>query len=115
MEFKSSVPRETYGIDGVEFPVGLEVIEAKGIDVLVDGQGNLNEQVHQHETFSADLEWQNFDGVGDEQAGPGERVRDREDPDEGNNRSSSSCALLGFLLRRANCPEDEGDAHAGGS
>lgn len=70
--------KTTYSVDGVEFPGGLQVVEPVGVDVLVDGQGNLDEEVHDHETLGADLEGQDFDCVGDEETGPGKSVGDGE-------------------------------------
>jgi hypothetical protein len=52
------------------------VVEAERVDVLVDGQGNLDEEVHNHETLGANLEGQDFDSVGDEQTRPGQSVGD---------------------------------------
>ena len=55
----------TYSVDGVELPGWVQVLETVGIDILVDGQSNLNEEVHDHETLGADLEGQDLDCVGD--------------------------------------------------
>jgi hypothetical protein len=68
MKFKNDAcDGSTYGVDGVELPGGLEMLESKGVDVLVDGQSNLNEQVHDHETLGTNLEGQDLDSVSDEQ------------------------------------------------
>ena len=93
----------------------MEVLETVGVDVLVDSQSDLDEQVHNHETLGTDLEGQDLNGVGDEQTGPGKRVGNREDPDHSNDGLTSSLALLSFLLRGANCPDDEGKAHGSSS
>jgi hypothetical protein len=104
----------TYSVDGVELPGWLQMIEAEGVDVLVDGQSNLNEQVHDHETLGTDLEGQDLDSVGNKQTGPGKRVSYGEDPDHGNDSLTSGLALLSLLLGRADCPNDEGETHGGG-
>lgn len=98
-------------VDGVELPGGLEVVEAVRVDVLVDGEGNLDEEIHDHETLGANLEGQDFDSVCDEKTRPGERVGDGEDPDHGNDGLASCLAAMSLLLRRADCPDDEGQAH----
>ena len=103
----------TYSVDGVELPGWLQVLEAEGVDVLVDGQSNLDEQVHDHKTLGTDLEWQDLDRVGNKQTRPSKRVSDREDPDHGDNGLTGSLALLSLLLRRADGPNDEGQTHGG--
>ena len=78
---------------------------------MVDSQSDLNEQVHDHKTLGANLEWQDLDGVSDEKTRPGKRVGNGEDPYHGNDGLAGRLALLGLLLRRADCPDDEGEAH----
>jgi hypothetical protein len=104
----------TYGVDGVELPSRVEVLESVRVDVLVDGQSNLNEQVHDHETLGTNLEGQDLDSVGDKQTRPSQRVSDGEDPDHSNDGLTSSLALGSLLLRRSDSPDDEGDAHGCG-
>jgi hypothetical protein len=101
----------TYSVDGVELPVGSQVREAERVDVLVDGQSNLDEKVHNHEALGTDLEWQNLDRIGDEKTRPGQSVGDRENPDHGNDTLTSSLAALLLLLGRADGPDDEAHAH----
>lgn len=62
--------------------MGLEGLEADGVGVCVEGQGDLDGQVHDHETLGTQVVRQHLDGVADEQTGPCERVEDAEDPDE---------------------------------
>jgi hypothetical protein len=104
----------TYSVDGVELPGRLEVLEAEGVDVLVYGQSDLDEQVHDHEALGANLEGQDLDSVGNKQTGPSKRVSDGEDPDHGNNSLTGSLALRSLLLGRADGPNDEGKTHGGG-
>jgi hypothetical protein len=106
--------RLTYSVYGVELPPGVQVRESERVDVLVDGQGNLDEEVHDHQTLGTNLERQDLDSVGDEQTRPCERVTHREDPDHGDDTFSSGIAAVGLLLRRANCPDDEAQAHSTG-
>jgi hypothetical protein len=105
----------TYSINGVELPVGLQVFEAERVDVLVDGESDLDEEVHKHETLGTNLEGQDFDGISDKKTRPGKRVRHGEHPDKSDDGATGGSALLGFLLRGADRPENEDDAHAGSS
>jgi hypothetical protein len=91
------------------------MVESQGVDVLVDGQSNLDEQVHDHQTLGTNLERQDFNCVGDKQTRPSQRISDGEDPDHGNDGLTSSLALSSLLLRRSNSPHDEGNAHGCGS
>jgi hypothetical protein len=100
-----------YGVDGVELPGRLQVIEAERVDVLVDSQRNLDEEVHDHETLGTNLEWQDFDSVCDQETRPSQSIGDAEKPDHGNDGLAGGLATLGFLLRRANRPNNEADAH----
>ena len=104
-----------YSVNSVEFPSGLQMRESVRIDVLVDSQGNLDEKIHNHETLGTNLEWQDFDSVGDEQTRPSKSVGDGEDPDHSDDGLACSLAVLGLLLGRANRPDDEGNTHRGGS
>jgi hypothetical protein len=80
---------------------------------LVDGKRSLNPEVHDHESLGTDLEGQDFDRVGDKQTRPSQRIRDVENPDEGDDGASSGCAAFTLLLRRGDGPEDEAHAHGG--
>ena len=75
----------------------MEVLETVRVDVLVDGQSNLDEEVHDHETLGTNLEWQDLDSIGNKQTRPSQSVSDGEDPDHGNDGLTSSLAL-GLLL-----------------
>jgi hypothetical protein len=101
----------TYRVDGVQLPVGHQVGESERVDVLVDGQSDLDEKVHDHETFGTNLEGQDFDSVGDEETRPSERIGNGEDPDHGNDTLTSGLAAMLLLLGRANSPDNEADTH----
>jgi hypothetical protein len=101
----------TYGVDRVELPVGHQVGESERVDVLVDGQSDLDEKVHDHETLGTNLEGQDLDRVCDEKTRPSERVSNREDPDHSNDTLASGLAALLLLLGRADSPDDEAHHH----
>jgi hypothetical protein len=104
----------TYSVDGVELPCGHEVLESERVDVLVDGQSDLNPEVHDHESLGANLVGQDLDGVRDEKTRPGKRVGNGEDPDHGDDSAAGSLASGGLLAGRANGPDNEGDHHTSG-
>jgi hypothetical protein len=114
MIMKQVIVAGTYSVNGVELPSRVEVVEAQGVNVLVDSQSDLDEQVHDHQTLGTNLERQNLDSVGDEQTRPSQRISDGEDPDHGNDGLTSSLALGSLLLRRSDSPDDEGNAHGCG-
>jgi hypothetical protein len=113
MYFARDMINETYGVDSVELPRWLQVLEAKRVDILVDAERSLNPEVHDHESLGTDLEGQDFDSIRNEQTRPSKGVRDVEDPDESNDGTSSGCAAILFLLRRGDGPKNETHAHRG--
>jgi hypothetical protein len=66
MTVTKAIAEFTYSVDGVELPVGRQVRKTERVDVLVDGQSDLNEEVHDHETLGTNLEGQDLDSVGNE-------------------------------------------------
>jgi len=110
-EFKSNPA----SVDGVKFPVGIQVLEAQRIDVLVDDQGDLDPEVHHHQTLGTDLEWHDLDGVRNQQARPCKGITNAEDPDE--SHDSSASALIASLLKNAGAdgPANEDNQHTSGS
>lgn len=106
---------KTYGVDKVEPPgVTLESLEGDGVGVDVEGEGGLDEDVHDHETLGAEAVGENLNGVADEETGPGERVEDAKDPDEEDHGLVGAGGLLLVVERRGQSPEDESAKHAGG-
>lgn len=99
-------------VEDVVFPA--EVLETDGVDILVEDQCDLDTQVHQHETLSTDVVRQNLDGVGNQKTGPGKVVGSVVDEDHSNDGTAGSGRLVKCVLRRADCPNDEGDQHTRG-
>ena len=83
----------TYSVKAPEVPVVGEVLESNGVGLVTNGESNLDEEVHDHETSSTESERADFQSVGDDQTGPSDGVADVEEPDEGNLRVSK---LLDF-------------------
>jgi len=87
------------------------VVKTDGVDVLVEDQSDLDEQVHQHETLSTNVERQDLDGVGDQKTGPGEVIGGGVNEDHGNDGLSGSWVPGDSELGRTNRPDSEGDKH----
>lgn len=105
----------TYSVDDVELPVALaKGLEGNGVGVVVQTQGSLDADVENHETLGAQLVGQDLDGVADEEARPGQRVHDVEDPDEDDHGVAGTLHLVLLVEGRSQGPEDEGDEHATG-
>ena len=51
-----SFRERTHRVDSVQLPGRLEVLEAKWVGILVDGQSSLDPEVHDHETLGTELE-----------------------------------------------------------
>ena len=79
--------------------------------ILVDRQGDLDGQVHDHETLGTNLERKDLHCVGDKQTRPGQSVAEGEDPNHTDDGLSSSLILVEFVLSRADGPDGEGYAH----
>jgi len=94
--------------------VTLESLEGDGVGVDVEGEGGLDENVHDHETLGAEPVGENLNGVADEETGPGERVEDAKDPDEEDHGLVGAGGLLLVVQSRSEGPEDESAKHAGG-
>src|SRR4051794_10401501 len=46
----------THRVDGIQFPGRLEVLKAERVGILVNGQGSLDPEVHDHETLGTEFE-----------------------------------------------------------
>lgn len=86
-----------------------------GVDVVVDGQGDLDGQVHDEDTLGAELVGEDLDGVGDEEARPGEGVGDAVQPDEDDVGVADADDVLGGVLLAGDGGADEEEQHAGGA
>jgi len=74
------------GVAGKQLPVllvpGATLGDGNGVDVVGDGERDLDPKVHDKDTLGAELVGQNLDGVGDQETRPGERVSYTVKPDE---------------------------------
>ncbi|KAI6755517.1 hypothetical protein HG531_004623 [Fusarium graminearum] len=60
-----------------------KVLESDGVGLVTDGESNLDEEVHDHQTSGTESEGANLQSVGDDQTRPGNGVTDVEEPDKG--------------------------------
>lgn len=99
----------TYSVDQVQLPqVAGKVLKRQGVGVDVERQTGLDADVHDHEPLGAQLVRQDLDGVADEQAGPGERVKDAVDPDEEDHGEAGAVQPLLLVQARGQGPKDKG-------
>jgi len=105
------------GVEQGEVPVTWKLLPGDWVGLVTDGQDGLDGQVHDHETLGTETEWQDLDGVGDEETRPGDGVEDTEDPDDWDLDVTGS--LVGgtrvLVDGRGDGPEDEHDDHTGGT
>lgn len=107
--------KKTYSVDQVQLPqVTSKVLKREGIGVDVECQTGLDADVHDHEALCAQLVRQDLDGVTDEQAGPGERVKDAVDPNKENHGEAGAVQPLLLVQARGQRPKDKGEEHAAG-
>ena len=104
------------GVAGEELPVlavpATALGDGDGVDVVVDGQGNLDGQVHDEDTLGTELVRENFDGVGDEETGPGECVGDTVQPNEDYVGVADTDDVLGVVLLAGDGRADQEKKHA---
>lgn len=94
--------------------MSLERVKGDRVGVGVESEGGLDGQVHDHETLGTQLVRQNFDGIADEQTGPGHGVEDTVNPDEDDHGIAGALLAVLIVEARRESPEDESDEHAGG-
>ena len=62
-EYKTRANDDTYIVPPAE------VIEGDGVDVLVEDESERDDEIEDGESFGAEGEGENFDGVGDDEGG----------------------------------------------
>lgn|SRR5687767_9367176 len=106
--------QSTYSVEAPEVPVVGKVLEGDGVGLVADGESDLDEEVHDHQTTSTESVWGDFKSVGDDQTGPGDGVTDVEEPDEGDLGVSETldlCLAGGFEAGSNDCPGQEEQQH----
>lgn len=91
-----------------------DVLHGDRVDVVVEEQGQVDEEEHDSHTTGTDLEGKNLDGVSDKKTGPSQVVAGVVKEDHGDNRDTR--ALILALLRElgADGPDNEDNVHTTG-
>lgn len=91
-----------------------QAIPGNLVSLVAKGQDGLDGDVHDHHALGAEVEGQNLEGVGDEEAGEADVVGDAEEPDEDELGPAGGGVLhVGVLVHgAADGPAGEGDDHA---
>jgi hypothetical protein len=105
------------GVEQSEVPVMWNVLPCDWVGLVTNSQDGLDSKIHDHDTLSTKTEWQDFNGVGNQETRPRDGVEDTEDPDDWDlNVTSGLVGLIGvFIDGRGDGPEDEHDDHTGGT
>jgi hypothetical protein len=72
----------TYSVEQHEVPVVRQVEPCQFVGLVTQGKNGLDGDVHNHHSLGAELEWQDLQGVGNEQAGETNVIEGTEEPDE---------------------------------
>lgn len=104
-------------VDAVKLPLGVLPCTGprKRVDVVVDDEGDLNGDVHDHQTLGTELEGHDLDGVGDEETRPGESVGNTVQPDEQDDGDAGALVASPSVLGRADGDGHEEQEHTPGS
>lgn len=92
-----------------------QVLQGNGVGLVADREGDLDEEVHDHETTSTESVGQDLQRISNEQAGPGDGVRDIKEPDEHDLRVSETLDVRfagNFETSGDNGPGNEHKHHA---
>jgi hypothetical protein len=104
---------KTYRIEETEVPVGRHVVPGQGVRLGTEGQGGLHGDVHDHDALGTQVERQDLERVGDEQAREANVVEDAKHPDEEDLRDAKPARAAGAVVHgRHDGPDGEGDDHA---
>lgn len=103
----------TYSVEERQVPVVWQALPCNRVCLAADSKDSLDSDVHNHQTLSTKAVGQNLESVCDQQTGPGERVEDAKDPDEGDLRVAGACVLFTRVLVNGarDGPADEVDDH----
>ena len=98
-------------VDDIVLPPN--IFEGDGVNVLVEDEGEGDDEVEYVEALGTDWVRQDFDGVGDDERGKGNIVETVVEEDEGNDRVSGSFVSVKGVLGGADSLEQEHNEHAG--
>lgn len=91
-----------------------DVLDGDWVDVVVEEESAVDEEEHDSETLGTNLEWENLDGVADEETRPGQVVAGIVQVDHSDDGTTSSGVVGGLTTFGADRPCDEADQHTTG-
>jgi hypothetical protein len=96
---ESELDGDPASVNAVELPLTAlpGAVYGDRVDVVVDDEGNVDGDVHDHHALGTQLEGQDLDGVGDKETGPGEGVADTVEPEEDDD-ADSGAGLAGLAV-----------------
>jgi len=105
------------GVEQGEVPVLWQFLPGDWVGLISDGQDSLNGDVHDHETFGTESEWQDLESISNQETRPGDSVEDTEDPDDWDLNVTSGLVGLArvFVDSGGDGPENKHDDHTGGT
>jgi hypothetical protein len=107
------------GVAGKQLPVlavpAATLRDGDGVHVVVDGEGDLNGDVHDEYTLGAELVGQNLDGVGNQKTRPGQRVGDTVQPDKDNVGVANANGIFHGVLLTSDSSANQEEKHTGGA
>lgn len=86
------------GVDEHQVPVMREIGPGDRVRLRAHGKDGLHGDVHNHKALGSEAEWKHLERVGDEQAGPRERVEDTIHPNDGDLGPAGGLVLLVAVL-----------------
>lgn len=90
-----------------------QVVNREGVGLGREGEDGLNGDVHDHHALGAEVERQDFEGVGDQQPRETDRVEDTKDPDEDNLADTIAFGrIVSFVFAGQRGPNGEGNDHS---
>ena len=103
-------------VDAVQLPLAAlpDAVDGDGVDVVVDDEGDVDSNVHDHHALCTQLERQDLDGVGDEQTRPRERVADTMEPEEDDDSNTGASVAGLAVLRTSDSCSHETQKHTSG-
>jgi hypothetical protein len=89
-----------------------QVVNREWIRLGREGENGLNGDIHDHHTLGAEVERQDFEGIGDKETRETNRVEDTKDPDKDNLPDTIAFRrIVRFVFAGQGSPNGEGNDH----
>ena len=103
----------SYSVEEPEVPSMGQVVDRERVCLGRKGEDGLNRDVHDHHTLGAEVERQDFEGIGNKQPRETNGVEDTKDPDKDNLRNTKAFRLvMAFVFAGHGSPDCERNNHA---